>query len=158
MNAEIIQANQNHKEVLDNLMQFYIYDFSEFLSFDVEENGRYSPYPVEDYLQEGNHQFAYMIKREEKYVGFALVRLIEDLGLRHYSIAEFFILKKYRREGMGKSVAAELFNRHRGPWEVHQIESNQGAQIFWKRVIDEYTRGQFEERIEDGKTIQTFVS
>ncbi|CAM4015415.1 GNAT family N-acetyltransferase [Saccharibacillus endophyticus] len=158
MNFSIIQVNQKHKEVLDNLMQFYIYDFSEFLAFDVEENGQYSPYPLDDYFEEGNHQFAYVIKREEKYIGFVLVRLIEDLEIRHYSITEFFILKKYRREGMGMAVATDLFNRHKGPWEVHQIESNKGAQIFWKRVINEYTKGQFEERVENGKTIQTFIS
>ncbi|MGF6355779.1 putative acetyltransferase [Paenibacillus sp. 4624] len=158
MNFAIVQVNQKLREVLNNLMQFYIYDFSEFLNFDVEENGKYSPYPLDDYFKEGNHHFAYLIKREEKYVGFVLVRLIEDLGLRRYSIAEFFILKKYRGEGMGKSVATDIFNRHKGPWEVHQIESNQGAQVFWKRVINECTKGQFEERIENGKTIQTFVS
>ena len=30
------------------------------------------------------------------------------------------------------------------------------AQLFWKRVIDEYTQGQFTERFEDGKRIQNF--
>ena len=157
MDIEPVQVNQRHREVLNNLMQFYIYDFSEFLNLDVEENGKYSPYPLDDYFKEENDQAAYVIKREEKYVGFVLVRLTEDLGLRQYSIAEFFVLKKYRREGIGKSVAADIFNRHQGPWEVHQIESNPGAQIFWKRVINEYTKGQFEERIENRKTIQTFT-
>ena len=158
MDFTIVQVNQKHREVLNNLMQFYIYDFSEFLSFDVEGDGKYSPYPLDDYFKERNHPFAYVIKREEKYVGFVLVRLIEELGLRHYSIAEFFILKKYRRKGIGKLVAIDIFTRHKGPWEVHQIESNQGAQVFWKKVINEYTKGQFEERIESGKTIQTFIS
>ncbi|MEJ8302707.1 GNAT family N-acetyltransferase [Saccharibacillus sacchari] len=158
MNFSLIQIHQKHREVLENLMQFYIYDFSGFLGFDVEQDGKYSPYPLEDYFKEGNHQFAYMIKREEKHVGFVLVHLIKDLGVQRYSIAEFFVLKKYRREGMGKAVAMEVFNRHQGPWEVHQVESNPGAQIFWKKVIDEYTKGQFEERIENGKTIQTFIT
>lgn len=102
-NFSIVPANHTHRETLANLMQFYIYDFSEFLDFDVEENGQYSPYPLDEYFQEGNRQFAYVIKREEKYAGFVLVRLIEDVGVRHYSIAEFFVLKKYRREGIGKA-------------------------------------------------------
>ncbi|OWR32793.1 GNAT family N-acetyltransferase [Saccharibacillus sp. O23] len=158
MNFSIVPANHTHRNALADLMQFYIYDFSEFLGFDVEENGQYSPYPLDEYFEEGNRQFAYVIKREEKYAGFVLVRLIEDVGVRHYSIAEFFVLKKYRREGIGKAVAADIFSRHKGPWEVHQIENNKGAQIFWKRAIDEYTKGRFEELVEDGKTIQTFVS
>lgn len=158
MNVAVIKAEKEHREALENLMQFYIYDFSEFLGFDVEQDGKYSPYPLDDYFKEGDRQFAYAIKRQKTYIGFVLVRAIEDAELRHYSIAEFFILKKYRREGIGKSVAADIFNRHQGPWEVHQIENNQAAQNFWKKAIDEYTNGQFEERIENGKRIQTFYA
>ncbi len=30
------------------------------------------------------------------------------------------------------------------------------AQIFWTKVISEYTKGQFKERLENGKRIQNF--
>ncbi|WP_046213569.1 GNAT family N-acetyltransferase [Paenibacillus wulumuqiensis] len=158
MDFDIMQVNQEQREVLANLMQFYIYDFSEYIKFDVEEDGRYNPYPLEDYWKDVNHRFAYIIKQENKYVGFVLVRFIETDERSYYSIVEFFILKKYRREAIGKGAAAHIFNLHRGPWEVHQIESNRSAQKFWHEVIDEYTQGQFKERIEEEKTIQNFVS
>lgn len=39
MNFELIQATNEHKVIIRNLMQFYIYDFSEFVKCDVEEDG-----------------------------------------------------------------------------------------------------------------------
>ncbi|MEJ7679877.1 MAG: hypothetical protein WKG06_18870 [Segetibacter sp.] len=84
-------------------------------------------------------------------MGFVLVRFIESAERIYFSIAEFFIMKKYRQEGIGKAAAGQIFNMHKGLWEVYQMESNKPAQMFWKKVIDEYTKGQFEERFENGR-------
>jgi len=158
MEFEVIQAQKQHQEILSNLMQFYIYDFSEFLKFDVEKDGLYSEYPLEEYWKEEDHRFAYMVKQEDKYVGFVLVKYMDTREQNYYSIAEFFIFKKYRKEGIGKAVATHIFDLHQGKWEVCQIEDNTSAQIFWHKTIDEYTKGRFAERIEKGKVIQTFMS
>jgi len=138
-------------------MQFYIYDFSEYIKLDVEDNGLFTPYPyLDDYWKEVNSKFPYIIKMDGKYVGFVLVKLIESKNSKYFSIAEFFILKKYRRSGIGKAIALQTFNLHRGHWEVYQRDSNKPAQIFWKKVIEEYTNGHYKERSEDGKLIQNF--
>ncbi len=158
MNFEIIQAQKQHKEILANLMQFYIYDFSEFLKFDVEEDGLYNEYPLEEYWNEEYHRFAYIVKQEDKHVGFVLVKYIDTIEPNYYSIAEFFIFRKYRKEGIGKAVATRIFDLHKGRWEVYQIEDNTSAQIFWHKTINEYTKGQFVKRIEKGKVIQNFMS
>ncbi len=154
---ELIKASWEYQNVINNLMQFYIYDFSEYNKSDVEENGLYADYPyLEDYWKEPNHRYPYVIKKNEKYVGFVLVKFNESEERSYFSIAEFFILKKYRREGIGKAVANKIFNLHKGQWEVHQIESNKPAQIFWNKIIDEYTRGRFKERLENERQIQDF--
>jgi predicted acetyltransferase len=158
MNLELIQAPEEYKNILENLMQFYIYDFSEFIKCDVEEDGLFGAYPyLEDYWREEN-RFPYVIKQEGTYVGFVLVRLIESANRNYFSIAEFFIMKKYRLEGIGKEVARRIFNLHKGQWEVQQIQTNMPAQIFWHKIIDEYTKGQFKERTENERLIQDFVS
>ncbi|MEJ7680082.1 MAG: hypothetical protein WKG06_19920 [Segetibacter sp.] len=78
MNFKLIQASQEYKDVIKNLMQFYIYDFSEYVKCDVEEDGLFGAYPyLEDYWKEGNCRFPYIIKKDERYVGFVLVRFIE---------------------------------------------------------------------------------
>ncbi|MEP7141216.1 MAG: GNAT family N-acetyltransferase [Ferruginibacter sp.] len=157
MNFKLIPATSEYKEVMKNLMQFYMYDFSEYIKSDVESEGLFGAYPnLEDYWKKENHRFPYFIKEDERYIGFVLVRLIKTEERSYFSIAEFFIMKKYRRKGIGKAAAGEVFNLHRGQWEVYQKESNQPARVFWNRVIDKYTRGQYGERLENGRSIQDF--
>jgi len=157
MNFILLSASDAHKIVIQNLMQYYIYDFSEYIKYDVGDNGLFEPYPnLMDYWERDNNQFPYVIKMNDKYIGFVLVKLTNSIDRNYFSIAEFFILKKYRREGIGKAIAVKVFNLHKGHWEVYQINSNIPAQIFWNKVISEYTKGQFEERLEDGKKIQNF--
>ena len=130
MNFKLIQASRKYEHVIKNLMQFYIYDFSEFVKYDVEEDGLFAPYShLKDYWEDEKHKFPYIIQKDEKYVGFVLVRFIESKERNYFAIAEFFIMKKYRREGIGKAVAEEIFNLHKGQWEVYQKESNKPAQL-----------------------------
>ncbi len=156
---KLIKAEVEHKNIIANLMQFYMYDFSEFTKNDVEEDGLYSGYHnLEDYWKEADNKYAYVIKKDEKYVGFALVKFNKSSERNYYSIAEFFILKKYRREGIGKEAAIRIFNLHKGEWQVHQIENNKPAQVFWSKIINEYTGGQCKEHTKNGKSIQDFKS
>ncbi|CAK7026279.1 GNAT family N-acetyltransferase [Tissierella sp. P1] len=159
MEFQIIKASKEYKNIVGNLMQFYFYDFSEFVKCDVEDNGLYRAYEyLDDYWNEENHRFPYLVKQDGKYIGFVLVRLIESEEENYFSIAEFFIMKKYRRKGIGQAVANKIFDLHRGQWEVFQIETNKPAQAFWHKTIDEYTKGQFKERSENGKKVQEFVN
>ena len=156
MNFELIYASKEHINVIGNLMQFYIYDFSEYINYDVEEDGLYKAYPdLEEYWKEEGYKFPYIIRKGEKYAGFVLVSK-NKADKDYFSIAEFFIMKKYRREGIGKAAARQLFTLHKGDWQVHQRENNIPAREFWRKVINEYTDGQFSERLENGRRIQTF--
>jgi predicted acetyltransferase len=159
MNFSLFRASKEYKPILENLMQFYIYDFSEYIELDVEENGLFKPYQyLEEYWRDGNNRFPYIIKKNNKYVGFVLVKLVKAESRTYFSMAEFFIMKKYRRNGVGKAIAFEIFKLHKGQWEVYQKETNKPAQMFWGKVIREYTEEMFEERYEDGKRIQDFES
>jgi predicted acetyltransferase len=79
--------------------------------------------------------------------GFALVNShckdISSSGV--YSIAEFFVMLKYRRKCIGRYVAKKVLDMHRGQWEVLQMSKNVRAQKFWKSVISEYTCGAYKE-------------
>lgn len=159
MNLTLLKATKEHATVLQHLMQFYMYDFSLYTHHDVEENGLFAPYPdLESYWDQGKNKFPYIIKSDEKYIGFALVKFIETEEYEHFSIAEFFILQKYRLAGAGKAIAIQLFSLYKGPWEVFQMSSNKQAQLFWNKVINEHTKGKFKQRFENGKLIQSFES
>jgi predicted acetyltransferase len=156
MSLKLINASPEHKAIIENLMQFYMYDFSEFIQKDVSEKGVFESYPdLENYWQD-MHRYPYLIVNGEKYVGFVLVRYIEIKMKNYFSIAEFFIMKKYRRKGYGRIIAEQVFHRHKGNWEVFAIKANRPAQLFWQKTIREYTKGKFTERWENGKSILDF--
>jgi hypothetical protein len=53
MNLQLIRASGEHKTVIKNLMQLYIYDFSEYVNGDVKEGGLFAAYPhFEKYWKE----------------------------------------------------------------------------------------------------------
>jgi predicted acetyltransferase len=153
----LIPASMEYREVVQNLMQFYIYDFSEYIHCDVEKDGLFIAYPhLEEYWKVDNQRFPYIIKKDERFIGFVFVRFIESAMRSHFSIAEFFIMRKYRRKGIGSSAAKEIFDLHKGPWEIYQKENNKPAQAFWIKIISEYTKGEFTEHEENGRRIQNF--
>ncbi len=158
MNIKLIEASHIHKDVIKNLMQFYMYDFSEFVDVDVEADGLFAAYKNLDEYWNDENRFSYIIQKDEIYIGFVLIRYIEEQQRNLFSIAEFFVMKKYRRKGIGKSIATQIFNSNKGKWEVFQKESNKPAQLFWNKIINDYTKGDFKERLEDGKLIQGFTS
>ncbi|GED67781.1 hypothetical protein BRE01_14830 [Brevibacillus reuszeri] len=146
------------KEVLKRLLELYLYDFSEFLPIDVNEDGCFGyPYVDEYWSDPVRHPF--FVKVEGKLAGFVLVRSFPDHNNEQvYSIAEFFMMKRFRRHGLGKTVAHEIFRKFPGKWEVFQIRSNLPAIAFWRKSIAEYTRNDFQERKEEERVYQTFVS
>ncbi|MCM3274242.1 GNAT family N-acetyltransferase [Paenibacillus elgii] len=158
MEVVVSKAAAEQKSVLRNLLELYKYDFTEFDPEDVNEHGLFEyPYLDHYWTEEGRHPF--LVYVDGKLAGFALIR---ELGSdeRVYSIAEFFVMKKYRRHGVGRKLAFDLFNRFPGQWEVAQMEENVPAQTFWRRIIDEYTKGSYQEMTRDDweGPIQTFRS
>lgn len=159
LNVEIYAAPIKEKETILNLIQFYSYDFSEFMDMDVEDNGLYASYPyMDDYWTEPGVRFPYLIKCNGRMAGFALVRKIQTAQKTFFSMAEFFVTKKYRRLGVGKKAAIALFDLHSGAWEVFQLKTNSPAQNFWKKVISEYTNDQYIEHDEQGEKTQAFIA
>jgi predicted acetyltransferase len=60
---------------------------------------------------------------------------------------QFFVLKKYRRSGLGKAMALRVFSQLPGYWEVGQMPDNTPAQAFWRAVIADLTDGAYTEQI-----------
>ncbi|WP_271853813.1 GNAT family N-acetyltransferase [Planococcus maritimus] len=162
MKLEIFQPTIIQKHVLQNLMELYQYDFSEFESADVNENGLYG-YKYLDYYWTIPTHLPFLIEVDGNLAGFALVREIasEDSSCSSYlKICEFFIMKKYRKEGIGKQAAFHIFDLFQGVWEVAELETNLPAQKFWRKTISEYTNNEYVEIKRDHwpGPIQRFVS
>lgn len=149
------------KEVIDHLMQFYLYDFTSYLDMDVNARGKFDDYPdLEMYWNHKDGKYAYLITYFNKPAGFALVEELHNPFEGEYYMTEFFIMKKYRRTGLGTWAANELFQRFKGNWKVTQVSSNTPAQAFWQKVISAYTGGDFRQktRSDNGNLSQYFKS
>lgn len=126
--------------ILDNLFQLYAYDFSEFHDVELGANGRFVYKNLPLYWTEpGRHPF--LIWVDGALAGFALVkRGSEVTGAESaWDMAEFFVLRVYRKRGIGTRVAHELWCRFPGTWEVRVLRANGLAQQFWAHAIAEFT-------------------
>jgi predicted acetyltransferase len=151
------KVTEHQEQTLHNIMQFYIYEFSKFIpAIKLEDNGAYKPFDLQNYWN--NDLFhAYFIKVENELIGFALVETGIS-GLPH-SINEFFVMKKFSGKGYGAIAATILFDRFRGNWKITQIANNYPAQAFWRKVIHEYTNGNYKEYYDEHhRSIQEFIS
>jgi predicted acetyltransferase len=68
-----------------------------------------------------------------------------------YRINDFFVLNKFRRNGIGKEVLNLIFKEFHGKWEVSWIKENTVAECFWKKVIHNYSKGNCNETFEKEK-------
>ena len=151
MEIQLIEASIDQKQILRNLMELYNYDFTEFEQEDVNEFGLYG-YKYIDHYWTDEDRYPFFMRVNNKWAGFVLVRKtgVNSEGINIYSIAEFFIMKKYRNAGVGKKIAIKIFDAFKGEWKVGQIENNVPAIHFWRNVISEYTKGNYDEIREDG--------
>ena len=68
-------------------------------------------------------------------------------------MAEFFVMRKYRRGGIGNEAARTLFARFPGKWQVRQERANGAATLFWHTAIPVA----FEEGATDSGPVQRFL-
>lgn len=152
---ELVRVLKEEEQTLHNLMQFYIYEFSQYIpTITLEENGAYKPFQLNSFWSNPNHH-PFFIKKEEELIGFALVESAAEAEPN--TILEFFIIRKYAGNGYGKIAATEIFKMFPGKWQVSQIEKNESAKAFWRKTISTFTEGDFTETTDDYKrTIQEF--
>lgn len=152
MDVAIQSAHIDDKSILRNLMELYVYDFSEYMRWDVDAHGLFGYKYLDPYWTEPD-RFPFLIRVASKLAGLALVRdITKPDDEPTHSMAEFFILRKYRRQGVGRIAAHRIFDLFPGQWSVIELEANVSAQTFWRKVISEYTGGNFQEEIlENGK-------
>jgi len=123
--------------VLANLLELYIHELSDvFPGLHIGADGRFG-YPNLPSFLEAEGRFPFLIERNGRLAGFALVTrgspISEDPTV--FDIAEFFVLRGERAAGVGRRAAELLWRRFPGPWTVRVAEANRGAVAFWSAVV-----------------------
>ena len=163
MNYNIEQYDKHNindmaKRQIYRLLQFS--DFSEYIGTDLNVYGEYEYEHYVDYFVDENRRI-YLLKINDKLAGFAFINNISYISKKDniLCVAEFFIMKKYRKKGYGQILAKHIFDKQKGQWEVFQIKANNIAGLFWEKVIGNYTNCNYqvtETENEDGNLGNVF--
>jgi predicted acetyltransferase len=133
-------ASEVERPLLEGLIQFYIYDFSEMQpadpdDFAFDECGRYRPFDTTDlWGREGYYPL--VIRVDGRAAGFALVNTVSHRGgIVERNMGEFFVARLYRRRGVATEAVRQILALCPGRWEVAVAERNHAAKAFWPRAI-----------------------
>lgn len=134
--VEIIPAAPEEADILANLLELYAHDFSEFHDVELGEDGRYGYHNLPLYWSEPD-RLPFLLKFRQKLAGFAFVKRGPGVTREEcvWDMAEFFVLRRYRRCGVGTEAARQVWKRLPGRWEIRVMESNEAAYRFWARAI-----------------------
>lgn len=146
MNIEISTASIVDKPLIQQMMELYQYDLSEFANTDLNEHGYFGYSYLDHYWIEFNRH-PFLVRVDNKIAGFALVHQNTYFPDSEYILSEFFILRKYRKQGIGRQVAFYIFDLYRGNWEIYQAHTNLIAKKFWKSIIKAYTADSYTETV-----------
>jgi predicted acetyltransferase len=137
---EVIPATAEQQPALANLLELYAHDFSEFHPLEIGASGRFG-YPSLPLYWSEPGRYPLLIKMDGNLAGFAFVKRGSEVSgnLAVWDMAEFFILRGYRKRGIGTQAAHEVWRRFPGPWEVRVMQSNLSAHLFWDRAISDFT-------------------
>ena len=127
--VEVTPAQVWEKGVVDQLLELYLHDLSEMTGTDVGPHGRYGYRFLDDYWTEPDRH-PFLIRVDGHLAGLAFVAS----GAPH-DVAEFFVMRKYRRTGVGTRAALALFGMFPGEWQIRQLAANMAATTFWRSVI-----------------------
>lgn len=133
MEIELERVPFEKRDALFRLLQYSLFEESLTDLNDMNDEALFD-YPWFDAYFTESQREAYFIREcgTKQLLGFAMVREHED---GRHSIAEFMVIPKYRRQGVGSQAAKACFALHKGLWEVKPAYGSESAKRFWQNTI-----------------------
>ncbi|TVZ41262.1 putative acetyltransferase [Alteromonadaceae bacterium 2753L.S.0a.02] len=142
VSLQIIEPHS--RPILENLFQYYMYDLEEFVMRGLEPDGRYSyDFSLHDVYWQSEQHTPYFILQHGNLVGFALVRMQQGYEpTLCYDMEQYFVLRSYRKLGVGKSAFHQIATLHPGTWQIRVLPNSRGALSFWLAAVREVVDGE----------------
>lgn len=168
MQVTIELTDPKTKFIINNLYPLYLHDLSEIWGWQPNKYGVFEEQEILT-LNEQNRVFdiwwsnptilfPYLIRANEVPAGFALVATPPFIASESdFYLNDFFILRSFRGRGVADEAASQVFDSHPGTWELqtHPGENNRRAQNFWRRMVNNYTKGEYREVVAETKRDET---
>jgi predicted acetyltransferase len=134
-------ATPGDAPLLSNLLELYAHDLSAVFALELQADGRFGYDKLPLYWAEPERRFPFLIRSGNRVVGFALVTRGSPASddPDDFDVAEFFVVRRHRRSGVGRRAAFLLWDRFAVHWIVRVSDGNQDGRNFWARIIAEYT-------------------
>lgn len=146
--VQLERVTESTRQALWNLLQYLLFETSPSGKNVANEDGSFDYKYFSNYLTD-NDRDAYLIKSKTgELMGFVMINQYLQKIKTGHSIAEFLVLPRFRRNGVGSEVAKRCFAMYPGNWEVSPADGSDSAYKFWKTVIDEVAG--VDSKLEDG--------
>lgn len=139
---ELHAAQRDEVATIENMMQFYLHDFSEWLPLKLGEQGLFN-FQIKPGYWRNPATRPFLIKVDGELGGFVVVDADTHLPGAEHNIGYFFVSRRFRGQGVAKFVVSALLSQIPGQWQIFHIDANQPARRFWARLIPAFTEGNF---------------
>jgi predicted acetyltransferase len=140
LQVQVTLATPEQQTILSNLLELYAYDFSEFHPVELGPEGRFGYADLQHYWTLPD-RFPFLFTVNGRLAGLALIKKGSEISgdPSIWDVHEFFVLRAFRRRGMGLEAAHKIWRMFPGSWEVRVMNSNASALGFWQRAISVFT-------------------
>ena len=141
MQIQLVPTTAEQAPLIANLYQYYAYESSDWEGEDVEADGLFylhQPH-LQRYWQEPDWS-ASLILADGFIAGFLLIERSELAGLDALEFADLFVLKRYRRHGIGRALAEQILGSGDEAWLLRFHPQDELATAFWQAVLPRLPR------------------
>ncbi|WP_028025326.1 GNAT family N-acetyltransferase [Enterovibrio calviensis] len=144
MEVSLRRIESKSRYILENLFPYYVYDMSECMHLSPNQNGLYSfdSDTLNPYWTHSDH-VPYFINVGSELAGFALVRKY-PANREFFDIDQFFVLRKFKGQGVGKKAFQALLENHSGQWQIRVLKENKAALRFWQSAVNHSVGNRYE--------------
>jgi predicted acetyltransferase len=139
-NVAVIPAGPEQQLILANLLELYAHDFSEFRDIEKGPDGKFGYDRLPLYWSDADRH-PFLLRMNGRLAGLILVKRGSEVSgdSTVWDMAEFFVLRGYRKRGIGTQMAHQVWKQFPSRWEIRVMESNLLAFRFWVNAISKFT-------------------